>query len=108
MSNGTSKLTIKETTHGVSVDGVEEILKNIKKTLTVDLKDNIKDYNHMLGVIRENWGGEDCNKWCESFEAMANEIVNNLDSYYAQIEAEFNKIIKEWEEFQSCNVKPGK
>ena len=43
MSKGASKLTIQETTHGVSVDGIEEVLKNIKKTLTIDLKDNIKD-----------------------------------------------------------------
>lgn len=108
MSKGASKLTIQETTHGVSVDGIEEVLKNIKKTLTIDLKDNIKDYNHMLGIIRENWGGDDCDKWCESFTTMANEIVNSLDSYYGQIEAEFNKIVKEWEEFQSSNVRPGK
>lgn len=107
MSKGTSKLTIQETTHGVSVEGIEQVLAQIKKTLTIDLKDNIKDYNDMLGVIRENWVGDDCNKWCEQFATMADSIANSLDSYYNQIEAEFKKIIKEWEDFQSSNVRPG-
>ena len=108
MSKGASKLTIQETTHGVSVDGIEDVLKKIKKVLTVDLKNSIKDYDNMLSVIKENWVGEDCNKWCESFATMANEMANSLDSYYSQIEAEFNKIFKEWEEFQASNVRPGK
>lgn len=107
MSKGTSKLTIQETTHGVSVEGIEQVLSQIKKALTIDLKESIKDYNGMLGVIRENWGGEDCNKWCEQFANMANSIANSLDSYYTQIEVEFKKIINDWEEFQSSNVKPG-
>ena len=107
MSKGTSKLTIQETTHGVSVEGIEQVLSQIKKTLTIDLKDSIKDYNGMLGVIRENWVGDDCNKWCEQFANMANSIANSLDSYYNQIEVEFKKIISDWEDFQSSNVRPG-
>jgi len=109
MSRGakSSTLTIRETTQGVSVDGIESILQHIKKNITVELKNNVKNYNNMINIIKECWSGEDCNKWCEKFITMADETAKSLDFYYSQIEAEFKKVIQEWEEFQSSNVRPG-
>lgn len=94
-------------TEGVSREGLEELLNQVRGTIVDDAANNLKDYGSFVETLRDYWQGADADQWIVNFENLAQEIADSLESYYGQIEAEFNKVFASWEEFQAGHVSQG-
>ena len=101
---GKSGLSIDAITHGVSSEGVEALLREIQLQMIVVAKYNLSNTVDFEAAVNAGWEGDDKEVFLRNCEKMKNEICENLQSYYDQIEAEFNTIITHWEEFQASNV----
>lgn len=94
-------------TEGVSKEGMEELLNQINVVMIDEVKSNLANYASFESTLRTYWQGADCDAWMENFVKLSQEISDALQSYYDQIEAEFNKVFTSWEEFQANHVSQG-
>lgn len=101
---GKSGLSIDAITHGVSSEGVEALLREIHLEMIDVAKANLNKTQDFEAAVKAGWEGEDRDVFLRNCEKMKNEISDNLQTYYDQIEAEFNTIITHWDEFQASNV----
>ncbi len=101
---GKSGLSIDAITHGVSSEGVEALLREIRLEMIDTAKNNLANTQDFQAAVDAGWEGPDKGVFLKNCEKMVNEISDALQGYYDQIEAEFNVIISHWEEFQASNV----
>ena len=101
---GKSGLSIDAITHGVSSEGVEALLREIRLEMIDRAIENLKKSENFEETVKHGWEGEDRDVFLNNCDKMRNEIIENLQVYYDQIEAEFNTILNHWDEFQASNV----
>lgn len=106
-SGGASGITIEQMSQGVSREGMEAVLGEVKVAMIDTATENLNNYTSLHETVKMYWQGTDCDQWCDNFVHLVNEIVASLEGYYEQIEAEFQKVFDSWEEFQSENVTTG-
>lgn len=104
---GGSTLAWDVTTHGVTLEGMNGVLEQIKLVMIDNAIVNLNNTAAVQEAVQAGWSGTDCDQWLTNFNALRQEIVDSLEFYYNQIEAEFQKIFTEWENFQASNVTQG-
>ena len=104
---GSSGLSWDSTTSGVTLEGMNEVLDGIRLVMVDQARENLNNTSALQETIREGWSGSDCDMWLQNFDSLRKEIDESLEFYYNQIEAEFQKIFTDWEEFQASNVTQG-
>lgn len=104
---GGSGLSIDQLSEGVSREGLEQVLNQVKVAMIDTATTNLKNYTSLHETVKQYWIGTDCDQWCQNFVQLVDEIVASLEGYYQQIEAEFNKVFADWENFQATNVTQG-
>jgi len=104
---GPDTLSWDSTTHGVTIDGMNTVLEQIKVTMVDNAITNLNNTQTLKDAVLEGWSGADCDQWLTNFDALRQEIVDSLEFYYQQIEDEFQKIFTDWEQFQAENVTQG-
>ena len=83
----------------------KQYYKKYTKEEMIDIaKMNLNRTQDFEAAVKAGWEGEDRDVFLQNCEKMKNEISDSLQSYYDQIEAEFNTIITHWDEFQASNV----
>lgn len=101
---GSSSLSWDQTTQGVTLEGLNDLLEQIKVVMVEDAIDNLDNTQAVKEAVAEGWQGGDRDLWIQHFDELKDEIKGSLEFYYNQIETEFQKIFTSWEEFQSSNV----
>ena len=107
ISPGSGGLSWDSTTHGVTLDGMNDVLNQIRLVMVELAMENLNNTQAVQEAVTEGWSGGDRDMWLQNFDALRQEIVDSLEFYYNQIEAEFQKIFTDWEEFQASNVTQG-
>ena len=95
------------TTHGVTLEGMNDVLEQIRLVMVDQATENLNKTEQVKEAVIEGWSGGDRDMWLQNFDSLRQEIVDSLDFYYNQIEAEFQKIFTDWEEFQASQVSQG-
>jgi len=103
-SSASSGLSWDLTTQGVTLDGLNDLLTQIKITMVDDAITNLNNTQTVQQAVTEGWNGGDRDLWLQHFDELKTEIIDSLEFYYSQIENEFQKIFTSWEEFQASNV----
>jgi len=95
------------TTHGVTLEGMNDVLNSIKLVMVDQARENLSKTEGIQEAVTEGWSGVDRDMWLQNFNSLRREIDESLEFYYNQIEALFQKIFTDWEEFQASNVTQG-
>lgn len=104
LGGGEAGLSWDSTTHGVTLEGMNDVLEQVKLVMVDQAMENLNNTQAVQDAVTEGWNGGDRDMWLQNFDSLRQEIVDSLEFYYNQIEAEFQKIFSDWEEFQASNV----
>lgn len=107
LGGGASGLSWDSTTHGVTLEGMNDVLNQIKLVMVDQARENLSKTEGIQEAVTEGWSGVDRDMWLQNFDSLRREIDESLEFYYNQIEALFQKIFTDWEEFQASNVTQG-
>lgn len=97
-----------EIINDINKEFFDDLLKEIHDVVMVDLINSVGDTEELVNAVKVGIPNEDGELWLNNFNNLTEEVKGSLEVCYNQVEAEFNKMFAEWEEYKKANeVKEG-
>lgn len=97
-----------EIINDINKEFFDDLLKEIHDVVMVDLINNVGDTEELVNAVKVGIPNEDGELWLTNFNNLTEEVKGSLEVCYNQVEAEFNKLFAEWDEYKKTNeVKEG-
>lgn len=92
-------------TKGISKDGLTNLLNGIEYAVIDEGLDVItEEADNIIEVLRKNKPGEETEEWIKKFKNQIDALDKIIEINIGKIEIIFERIFKDWEEYQSTNI----
>lgn len=92
-------------TKGISKDGLTNLLNGIEYAVIDEGLDVItEEADNIIEVLRKNKPGEETEEWIKKFKNQIDALDKIIEINIGKIEIIFERIFKDWEEYQASNI----
>ena len=92
-------------TKGISKDGLTNLLNGIEYAVIDEGLDVItEEADNIIEVLRKNKPGEETEEWIKKFKNQIDALDKIIEINIGKIEIIFERIFKDWEEYQAANI----
>lgn len=92
-------------TKGISKDGLTNLLNGIEYAVIDEGLDVItEEADNIIEVLRKNKPGEETEEWIKKFKNQIDALDKIIEINIGKIEIIFERIFKDWEEYQATNI----